>query len=165
MRELKRDCVGSLGKTPNEIPFPLHKYLSYNAKIRGHTVVSFSHWSNGMTIKTVRIPTIIYEWPVIQTFKCILTYSGRKMEEVRVPSSWRNQMELFSALLVICAGNSPVTGEFPHRGQWRRDFIFSLISWHTATITLCKIPSDYPWWKELANFPKRLLISHTLWPI
>ena len=27
--------------------------------------------------------------------------------------SWRHQMETFSALLAICAGNSPVTGEFP----------------------------------------------------
>ena len=26
---------------------------------------------------------------------------------------WRHQMETFSALLVICAGNSPVPGEFP----------------------------------------------------
>ena len=26
---------------------------------------------------------------------------------------WRRQMETFSALLAICAGNSPVTGEFP----------------------------------------------------
>ena len=26
---------------------------------------------------------------------------------------WRHQMEIFSALLAICAGNSPVTGEFP----------------------------------------------------
>ena len=28
-------------------------------------------------------------------------------------SWWRHQMETFSALLAICAGNSPVTGEFP----------------------------------------------------
>ena len=28
-------------------------------------------------------------------------------------TSWRHQMETFSALLAICAGNSPVTGEFP----------------------------------------------------
>ena len=28
-------------------------------------------------------------------------------------SRWRNQMETFSALLALCAGNSPVTGEFP----------------------------------------------------
>ena len=26
---------------------------------------------------------------------------------------WRHQMETFSVLLAICAGNSPVTGEFP----------------------------------------------------
>ena len=26
---------------------------------------------------------------------------------------WRHQMETFSALLAICAGNSPVTSEFP----------------------------------------------------
>ena len=26
---------------------------------------------------------------------------------------WRHQMEIFSALLAFCVGNSPVTGEFP----------------------------------------------------
>ena len=29
------------------------------------------------------------------------------------PSWWRHQMETFSTLLALCAGNSPVTGEFP----------------------------------------------------
>ena len=34
---------------------------------------------------------------------------------------WRHQMEIFSALLAICAGNSPVTGEFPtHRPVTQR---------------------------------------------
>ena len=28
-------------------------------------------------------------------------------------SGWRHQMETFSTLLALCAGNSPVTGEFP----------------------------------------------------
>ena len=40
---------------------------------------------------------------------------------------WRHQMETFSALLALCVGNSPVTGEFPHKGQWREALIFSLI--------------------------------------
>ena len=59
---------------------------------------------------------------------------------------WRHQMETFSALLALCAGNSPVTGGFPaqrpvtsmrgihrlpmdspHKGQWRRALMFSLI--------------------------------------
>ena len=32
---------------------------------------------------------------------------------IMVKSWWRHQMETFSALLAICTGNSPVTGEFP----------------------------------------------------
>ena len=37
-------------------------------------------------------------------------------------------METFSALLAICAGNSPIPGEFPtHKGQWRGALMFSLI--------------------------------------
>ena len=32
--------------------------------------------------------------------------------------SWRHQMEAFSALLALCAGNSPVTDEFrPQRAS------------------------------------------------
>ena len=42
-------------------------------------------------------------------------------------SWWRHQMETFSALLVICAGNSPVPSEFPHKGQWHGALMFSLI--------------------------------------
>ena len=40
---------------------------------------------------------------------------------------WRHQMGILSALLPICAGISPVTGEFPHKGQWRGALMFSLI--------------------------------------
>ena len=35
---------------------------------------------------------------------------------------WRHQMETFSALQVICAGNSPVTGEFPAQRPVTRSF-------------------------------------------
>ena len=59
-------------------------------------------------------------------------------------SWWRHQMETFSALLALCAGNSPVPGEFPlcvtfvrgihrspvnspHKGQWRGALMFPLI--------------------------------------
>ena len=35
---------------------------------------------------------------------------------------WRHQMETFSALLAICAGNSPVSGEFPTQRQVTRSF-------------------------------------------
>ena len=36
-------------------------------------------------------------------------------------------METFPALLAICAGNSPVPGEFHTKGQWRGALMFSLI--------------------------------------
>ena len=35
---------------------------------------------------------------------------------------WRHQMETFSALLAICAGNSPVPGEFPPQRPVTRSF-------------------------------------------
>ena len=41
---------------------------------------------------------------------------------------WRHQMEAFSALLALCAGNSPVLVTSPHKGQWRGALMFSLIS-------------------------------------
>ena len=36
-------------------------------------------------------------------------------------------METFSALLSLCAGNSPVPVNSPHKGQWRGALMFSLI--------------------------------------
>ena len=42
-------------------------------------------------------------------------------------SWWRHQMEKFSALLAICAGNSPVTAEFPAQRPVTRSFDVSLI--------------------------------------
>ena len=36
-------------------------------------------------------------------------------------------MDTFSALLAICVGNSPASGEFPIQGQWRGALMFSLI--------------------------------------
>ena len=40
---------------------------------------------------------------------------------------WRHQMETFSALLAICAGNSPVSGEVPAQRPVTRSFGISLI--------------------------------------
>ena len=35
---------------------------------------------------------------------------------------WRHEMETFSALLAMCAGNSPVAGEFPAQSPATRSF-------------------------------------------
>ena len=43
-------------------------------------------------------------------------------EKCYFSSWWRHQMETFSALLAICAGNSPVPGEFPTLRPVTRSF-------------------------------------------
>ena len=45
-----------------------------------------------------------------------------KVEEHLIESRWCHQMETFSALLTICAGNSPITGEFPAQRPVTRSF-------------------------------------------
>ena len=62
---------------------------------------------------------------VVQSLQLILR-SGTNGQR-HVSPRWRHQMETFSALLALYVGNSPVTGEFPHKGQWRGALIFSLI--------------------------------------
>ena len=48
---------------------------------------------------------------------------------------WRHQMETFSALLAICAGNSPVTGEFPAQRSVTRSFdVFFTCAWTNGWI-------------------------------
>ena len=40
---------------------------------------------------------------------------------------WRHQMETFSAFLMLCEGNPPITDGFPSQGQWCGALMFSLI--------------------------------------
>ena len=59
---------------------------------------------------------------------------------------WRHQMETFAALLVLCTGNSPVTGEFPAQrpvtrsfdtSMWYINILYKSMAWHkTAVIPL-----------------------------
>ena len=66
---------------------------------------------------------------------------------------WRHQMETFSALLALCVGNSPVTGEFPaHRPVTRSfDVFFDL----RLNKPLSK--ESWGWWFET---PSRSLWHH-----
>ena len=64
-------------------------------------------------------------------------------------SWWRHQMETFSALLAICAGNSPVPGEFPAQRPVTRSFdIF-------VDLRLNKRLSkqSWSWWFETLSCP------------
>ena len=52
---------------------------------------------------------------------------GHPLNITMVFPGWRHQMETFSALLALCAGNSPVPVNSPHKGQWRGALMFTLI--------------------------------------
>ena len=77
----------------------------------------------------LRILSKTYAQDLYCEFRWVLTIYpftwGTWANEWHLYSWWRNQMKTFSALLAICAGNSPVTGE--HKGQWRGALMFSVI--------------------------------------
>ena len=58
------------------------------------------------------IPAKMHLFPLISCYQLMMTSSNETKN---------------AALLAICAGNSPVTGEFPHKGQWRGGLMFSVI--------------------------------------
>ena len=74
-------------------------------------------------------------WKYMKSYKMYLFYTWvvicRPTLDIWIISSgdwrWRHQMETFSALLALCAGNSPVPVNSPHKGQWRGALMFSLI--------------------------------------
>ena len=81
---------------------------------------------------------------------------------------WRHQMETFSALLALCAGNSPASGEFPAQRPvtQRFDVFFDLCldkrlrkqSWGWWFETLSR-----PWWRH-CNGPQwvnTLMVEHS----
>ena len=63
------------------------------------------------------------------TRKCLRLYRAGSDKDIDIMliiwTWWRHQMETFSALLALCAGTSPATGEFPaHRPVTRSFDIF-----------------------------------------
>ena len=59
----------------------------------------------------------ILTWIWIEIFTLIRTFA-----RIIVNTWWRHQIETLSALLVICTGNSLVTGEFPAQRPVTRSF-------------------------------------------
>ena len=68
---------------------------------------------------------------------------------VKFSAWWRHQMETFSALLAVCAGNSPVPGEFPAQRPVTRNFdVFfdlRLNKWLSK--------QSWGWWFETLSCP------------
>ena len=62
---------------------------------------------------------------------------------------WRHQMETFSALLAICVGNSPVTGEFPTQ----RPVTLSFDVFFDLCLNKCLSKQSWGWWFEMSSCP------------
>ena len=70
-------------------------------------------------------------------------------------SWWRHQMETFSALLALCARNSPVTGEFPSQRLVTRCFdVFFVLRLNKQSWGLCL-------WRHRAHYDVIVMISLT----
>ena len=84
----------------------------------------------------------------ITTIKMFTFYTVPVQPEHIIQPWWRHQMETFSALLILYAGNSPVPVSCPHKGQWRRALMFSLIcAWINDWVN-----KPWGWWFETPSW-------------
>ena len=91
-------------------------------KLKCIVILFFSKYIMGNHRAMWEINLSIYIWvaslAVGQSFHCPVTWTPKSV----VKSWWCHEMETFSALLAICAGNSPVPGEFPAQRPVTRRF-------------------------------------------
>ena len=114
----------------------------------------YSHIFRGNSLVNGGLP---YKLPVIM-ISLLLAYTHcRCVRDLRrhgdqtksLHSWWRHQMEIFSALLALCVGSSPVTGEFPSQMPVTRSFdvLFDL----RLNKRLSK--QSWGWWFEMPSRP------------
>ena len=93
------------------------------------------------------------KWDLLQTQATCHYLTKRWPSSLKHMSWWSHQMETFSALLALCAVNSPVTGEFPAQRPVTQSFhIFSDLRLNKR---LSK--QSWGWWFET---PPRSLLRH-----
>ena len=94
-----------------------------------------------MSLLTLPNDTTMFEWHAhgMETIWTIVLWRTR----------WRHQMETFSALPAICAGNSPFNGEFPAQRPVTRSFdgVFDM----RLNKQLSK--QSWGWWFETPSRP------------
>ena len=93
----------------------MHQAISNHHLTHGHHVTSNKQRSR----EVVRLET---RW-----FLCC--WWVRLLTTITPYAWWRHPMESFSALLAICAGNSPVPVKSPHKDQWRGALMFLICAW------------------------------------
>ena len=72
----------------------------------------------------------VHEWLFHRNYNVTVMSENDARYSMSMPWSpwWRHQMETFFALLGLCAGNSPVPVNSPHKDQSREALMFSSIS-------------------------------------
>ena len=76
---------------------------------------------NLIVVSVSLLPRRGSNFKTIQRFKRSRNRANKNTQSYQY-TWWRHQMEIFSALLAICAGNSPVPGEFPAQRPVTRSF-------------------------------------------
>ena len=86
---------------------------------------------------------VLYRWanPIIRSCSIKIKKTGHLSWQGKSSPWWRHQMETFSAILPICAGNSPaVTGEFPAQTPVARSFdVFFDLRWITGWVKMGEV--------------------------
>ena len=131
--------------------FDVFSVLNLNKRLSKQSSVSFRFVlvSPDMTVTVSqitdnsRLTEKKHQWPFMGES------TGDLWLHARNQSRRRHQMETFSALLALCAGNSPVIGEFPAQRPVTRSFdVFFVLSLNKR---LSKQPWDY--WFETTSLP------------
>ena len=87
-------------------------------------------------------------------------YCAQRHYEVKKNCTWwRHQMETFSALLAICAGNSPVPGEFPAQRPVSRSFDVFL----DLRLNKRLSKQSWGWWFETLSRPLWRHRNENIW--
>ena len=83
------------------------------------SIFLFQRWKHNTTETLERV-----QWLVALLYLLYFTDIIWILDQIYINSYtwWRHQMETFYALLAFCAGNSPVTGEFPSQRPVTRSF-------------------------------------------
>ena len=124
-----------------------------------HSIMDFLGWSNPSQWLWWWLYIFFYFYPALSSatgcFSGGVTYSAGKHSTVTLNLRrlyiqwWRHQMETFSALLAICAGNSPVTGEFPAQRPVTRSFDVFFFLCQNKRLS----KQSWDWWFEMLSRP------------
>ena len=121
--------------TPHRVPFQINGCFNrwritaiiFNGNFSSYIMALWliAYWAT-MSDLWLIFKCVCYKIPCVCICMCIQGFNQRSSPPNGV-TWWRHQMETFSALLALCAGNSPVPVNSPHKGQWRGALMFSLI--------------------------------------